>query len=176
MFGAVLAMGVCLVVGSACVVEQDAPSKTSGSGGTTSSGGQTSGGQTSGGGGCLAHTDCGSDEVCIDGGCNLAWGRAFRFEFITAKVPETNPANFESWDAFGGLPAPFGAAYLGDGAMLIHKTAAVQDTLEPTWFGEYVDVYLPNPGDELSFFLIDEDLNDDDPITGVKGPGLVPLG
>jgi len=156
---------------SACVVEQveddnNTSTSSSGTGGSTSSssgtGGSTS--SSSGTGGCAKHWECPTDDVCIAGACNLAWGRVFRFTMYSAELPGTNPADGLAWDLAGGAPDPYVEGYYGDD-QLLGTSPVVDDSFKPIW-NVFFDIVLNKYDGKIKFLLWDEDTFEHDFATG----------
>ena len=167
---------------SACVVETT-PSKkanaSSGAGGdtNTSSGATTSADQSSsaattsgsGAGGCTGHLDCGSDQVCLQGSCNVAYGREFAFAIVSAAIPEVDPSTGEHWDVPGGLPDPIAFGLVNN--QVVYTTATIDNTLAPQWSNESFAIVINDGATKIGFRLEDyDDVSSNDFITGVEAP------
>ena len=133
----------------------------SASSGAAASGGTGSGGST----GCSSHSQCGGDEICLGGNCQTAWNRLFRYSVVAGEAPTTNPNDMgASWDVGGGAPDPF--VEIREGDSLIGVTSVQDDTFFPMW-GDSVEVVLTQGGANIVFEMLDEDIGNDDHMTGV---------
>ncbi len=130
-----------------------------GAGGTTSTGGTGGIAGVGGGGGCMDHWNCPTAQICLNGGCSVAWSRQYRFTVVGADIPAINPNNNGDWDVGGGAPDAYVEAY--DGPTLLGTTMVEDDTLLPTWNTSY-DIVLNEAGGDIKFDMYDEDLTIDD--------------
>lgn len=187
-FSCYAALALAASLSTACVVEpgtpdddgtndiDDQPSTSTGEETNTGSGGGTTTTGSGAGGSndaCTSHTQCASDEICLDGGCDVAWGRIYRFTIVSASLPGTNPNTGDAWDPAGGAPDPYVAVYL-DG-VYNSSTTTIDDTFDPMW-NQYVDIALFKGGVDIAFFVWDEDIDEHDGATGPSGDHATWLG
>jgi hypothetical protein len=114
--------------------------------------------------GCENHLDCMDDSVCVDSFCTLAYGRAYRITFVSAKIAEKNPNdNGESWDSGGGAPDAYVVYKFGD---VEGQTPSKRDTFQPTWNHSFTTTLFTSQVIELNVW--DEDTAFHDWIGGLN--------
>jgi len=114
---------------------------------------------------CYDHYDCGNNEICYYNNCEVAWGREYRITVVSAQISEKNVEDDnKDWDIGGGMPDPFVIVAINDNE--VGRSEAIQDTLSPVW-NYTVNVTLYE-GDEISFWIFDEDISEHDYIGGVR--------
>lgn|GEM_PF-2443947 len=82
-------------------------------------------------GNCVGHDKCSTTQVCLHGACTAASGLTYTFTFVSAKVPEKDPATGGSWDGLGGLPDPRVVLRVDEKVICVTSTA--WDTTTAVW-------------------------------------------
>ncbi len=109
--------------------------------------------------GCVSHSDCGAQLVCVASACQSAFPRTYVFAFESAQIAKYD-ANNESWDGFGGAP-DVAASLVVDGKVVC-TTSTVQDSFDPVW-SESCEVELFQTS-SVSVRMTDKDVTADDVI------------
>ncbi len=113
--------------------------------------------------GCTTHDDCGPNDICVNAGCEAAYGREFWFTVETADVSQYDQ-NGAAWDVGGGMPDPRICFYLNQSSVPISPTGAefctstVDDTFTATYNEEFRDSIFAS--DAWLVVAFDEDLTD----------------
>jgi hypothetical protein len=95
---------------------------------------------------------CEGDTICIDGACDAAFGRQYRFSTISVVIPEDNEG--EPWDDEAGGPDPFVEVRI-NAALVVLRTSVTTNRLEAS-FAESGDATLQE-GDGIFVQVYDED-------------------
>ena len=113
---------------------------------------------------CTKSSQCSATQICTGyGACADADGRSYLVTLKSATIPTTDSSG-SAWDGLGGAPDPF--VSIGVNGTAVQATSTKSDTFSPAW-NEAITVQL-HVGDELDFWVYDEDVSVNDEIDGVK--------
>lgn len=107
-----------------------------------------------------ASDDCQGETICMDGACEAAFGRRYRFSNLSVSIPDRNPDG-ESWDSLGGAPDPYIEVWLNQDELVL-STSAVDDVFDAS-YSDTGDATVA-AGDSFFIDVWDEDLADPDPV------------
>lgn len=104
---------------------------------------------------CTSHMQCATDEICISGGCDYAYGRVYDVLVVDSVIDSG-----VCWDAACGAPDPW--VNICDTTACL-ATSVVNDSFTPVWnYSVIVTLTSPSTAGLLTFEVWDEDLTIDD--------------
>ncbi len=119
-------------------------------------------------GGCtgneLADDTCTGENVCVNGGCAAAFGRAYRIIIGAGQMTAVDAVG-DDWDAIGDPPDPMVTFSLNGSSL--GSTPAAQDTYSPQW--SYTFQAVIAAGSSYVIDVEDEDVAVNDAMFGCFG-------